>query len=223
MKNKIALFDFCDTLVDFQTGDAFIDFIRENTNKKRAFIFEKFRLLLIKIKFFSVLSRLLPKNNWHKKLKLFQLKGYTKNEIEHLSLLYYTKQIKPHLITKIIQELQHYKEKGYSIYIVSGGFSDYIIHFCKEFGINKPIATNIKYKDGICLGIIDGIDCMHTEKIDKIKNVIDLSNIDIEESVAYSDSITDLPLLTIVKRGIVVSKKYSQNWAASNNLKEIII
>ena len=82
MKNKIALFDFCDTLVDFQTGDAFIDFIRENTNKKRAFIFEKFRLLLIKIKFFSVLSRLLPKNNWHKKLKLFQLKGYTKNEIE---------------------------------------------------------------------------------------------------------------------------------------------
>ena len=112
MKNKIALFDFCDTLVDFQTGDAFIDFIRENTDKRRAIIIEKFRLFLIRIKFFSVLNRFLPNNNWHKRLKLFQLKGITKNEIEHLSLLYYTKRIKPHLITKIIQELQQYKEKG---------------------------------------------------------------------------------------------------------------
>ena len=223
MKDKIALFDFCDTLVDFQTGDAFIDFIRENTNKKRAFFLEKVRLFLIKMRFFAILSKFLPNNNWHKKLKLFQLIGISKNEIEHLSLLYYTEQIRPHLITKIIQELQQYKEKGYSIYIVSGGFSDYITHFCKEFEINKPIATNIKYKDGICLGIIDGIDCMHTEKIDKIKNVIDLSNIDIEESVAYSDSITDLPLLTIVKRGIVVSKEHSQYWVTTNGLEEIII
>ena len=223
MKNKIALFDFCDTLVDFQTGDAFIDFIRENTDKRRAIIIEKFRLFLIRIKFFSVLNRFLPNNNWHKRLKLFQLKGITKNEIEHLSLLYYTKRIKPHLITKIIQELQQYKEKGYSIYIVSGGFSDYIIHFCKEFEINDPIVTNIKYKNRICLGIIDGIDCMYAKKIDKIKEVIELKNVDMERSVAYSDSITDLPLLTLVKNGVVVSKKHSQNWVATNKLKEIII
>ncbi len=223
MKNKIALFDFCDTLVDFQTGDAFIDFIRENTDKKRAIIIEKFRLLLIKIKFFSILNRFLPNNNWHKRLKLFQLKGITKNEIEHLSLLYYTEQIKPHLITRIIQELQQYKSYGYSIYIVSGGFSDYIVHFCKEFEINKPIATDIKYKNGICLGIIDGIDCMNAKKIDKIKEVLDLSNVDIEQSVAYSDSITDLPLLTLVKNGFVVSKKHSQNWARTNKLRETII
>ena len=223
MKNKIALFDFCDTLVDFQTGDAFIDFIRENTDKRRAIIIEKFRLFLIRIKFFSVLNRFLPNNNWHKRLKLFQLKGITKNEIEHLSLLYYTKRIKPHLITKIIQELQQYKEKGYLIYIVSGGFSDYIIHFCKEFEINDPIVTNIKYKNRICLGIIDGIDCMYAKKIDKIKEVIELKNVDMERSVAYSDSITDLPLLTLVKNGVVVSKKHSQNWVATNKLKEIII
>ena len=223
MKNKIALFDFCDTFVDFQTGDAFIDFIRENTKKKKAFIFEKFRTLLIKIRFFSVLSKFFPSNNWHKKLKLFQLKGTTKSEIEHLSLLYYTELIRPHLITKIIQELQQYKEKGYSIYIVSGGFTDYIIHFCKEFEINEPIATNIKYQNGICLGVIDGIDCMHAAKIDKIKKVIDLSNIDFEQSVAYSDSVTDLPLLTIVKNGVVISKKHSQHWPIINNLKEIIV
>ena len=223
MINKIALFDFCDTLVDFQTGDAFIDFIRENTKKKKALIFEKFRVFLIKIRFFSILSKIFPSNNWHKKLKLFQLKGSAKSEIEHLSLLYYIERIKPRLIKRIIQELQQYKKEGYSIYIVSGGFSDYIIHFCKEFEINEPIATNIKYKNGICLGIIDGIDCMHAAKIDKIKNVIDLSNINLEQSVAYSDSITDLPLLTIVKNGVVVSKKHSQNWVATNKLKEIII
>ena len=223
MKNKVAFFDFCDTLVDFQTGDAFIDFIRENTKKKKALVFEKFRVFLIKIRFFSILNKIFPNHNWHKKLKLFQLKGNIKSEIEYLSLLYYSQRIKPHLITRIVQELEQYKEKGYAIYIVSGGFTDYIVHFCKEFEINEPIATDIKYKDGICLGIIDGIDCMHAAKIDKIKKVIDLSNIDWEQSVAYSDSITDLPLLTIVKNGVVISKKHSQNWAASNNLKEVII
>ena len=64
---------------------------------------------------------------------------------------------------------------------------------------------------------------MNAKKIDKIKEVVDLSKVDIEQSVAYSDSITDLPLLTLVKNGFVVSKKHSQNWARTNKLREIII
>lgn len=223
MKNKVAFFDFCDTLVDFQTGDAFIDFIREKTRHKKALLLERIRVFLIRVRFFAVLSKLFPTNNWHKKLKLFQLRGITKKEIEHLSQMYYTECIKPHLITKIVEELKQYREKEYAIYIVSGGFSDYIVYFCKEFKIPPPIATNIKYKNDVCLGIMDGLDCMHAAKIDRIKEVLDLSKVDLENSVAYSDSITDLPLLTLVKDGIVVSKKQPQYWAITNSLKEIII
>ena len=32
---KIALFDFCETIANFQTADAFVDFVRFNENKKK--------------------------------------------------------------------------------------------------------------------------------------------------------------------------------------------
>ena len=36
-REKVAFFDFCETLVDFQTADAFCDYVRERTKKTKMF------------------------------------------------------------------------------------------------------------------------------------------------------------------------------------------
>ena len=47
---KIAIFDFCETLVDFQTADAFVDYVREHTDELSVRRKEKINLILRKYK-----------------------------------------------------------------------------------------------------------------------------------------------------------------------------
>ena len=46
--------------------------------------------------------------------------------------------------------------------------------------------------------------------------------LDIVDTIAYSDSKSDLPLLLMVKDGYVISKNKSQIWSVENKLKEIL-
>ncbi|MDO6743439.1 HAD-IB family hydrolase [Tenacibaculum soleae] len=219
---KLALFDFCETLIQFQTADRFIDFVRNKERNKRMIWLEFLRKFLVKIKFFAVLERLIKTNNCHKRLKLYQLKGIDRQRIDTYAEFYYQKDLKTNMISNIIDLLEEYKLKGYKTLIVSGGYEEYIKYFAKEFGIDNVVATNIGFDNDKCKGVIDGIDCLNENKIPKIEKQINLSDYDLENSIAFSDSITDLPLLKLVGNGIVVSRDKSQVWAKKNNLNEIM-
>ncbi|MFJ1329478.1 MULTISPECIES: HAD family hydrolase [Capnocytophaga] len=220
---KVALFDFCETLVSFQTADRFVDFVRKKTKSTRMLFWEYVRFLLVKFRFFRIISIFFPKNNWHKKLKMYQLKGFSQKKLRELSQEYYTLEIRPNLILPIQQELEEKQTQDMNICVVSGGFSIYIEPFCREFGVSKMVATDIGFtQKGRCTGRMKGVDCMHEKKITRLKEILDFSQVDWGSSIAYSDSITDLPLLTIVGEGVVVSRKKSQQWAKQHNLKEII-
>lgn len=219
---KLALFDFCETLIQFQTADRFIDFVRNKERKKRMIWLEFLRKFLVKFKFFAVLERLIKTNNYHKRLKLYQLKGIDRQRIDTYAESYYQKDLKINMISNITDLLKEYKLKGYKILIVSGGYEEYIKYFAKEFGVDNVVATNIRFDNGECKGVIEGLDCLNQNKIPKIEKQINLSDYNLENSIAFSDSITDLPLLKLVGNGTVVSRNKSQVWAKKNNLNEIV-
>ena len=64
MKQKLALFDFCETIIQFQTADGFIDFIRDKTNSRLMKRLELVRIFLAKIKFFGVLFNKEKIHSW---------------------------------------------------------------------------------------------------------------------------------------------------------------
>ena len=93
-----------------------------------------------------------------------------------------------------------------------------------ESCFRHPISyTDICFdKKDICKGIFQGVDCMNENKIIKMKKKIkDIDEFNLDDSYAYSDSISDLPLLNFVGNGIVVAKN-KQQWMTENNFNLIL-
>ncbi len=210
--DKVALFDFCDTMVDFQTGNAFTKYIIKHVD------INMISKLVYKIKH-TWYKHILGKD-FEKYLLLQCCRGIKKNDMERLALNYYYEIVRPHLIRATVDKLLYYKNHGYKIYIVSGGFDMYLKYFAEEFGVDGVFSTKVQFKHNICTGKFDGIDCMGTNKIKILKDFFGKDSID---GVAYSDSITDLPLLKFVSSGFAVGvdEKYLK-WAEQNGLKTLI-
>jgi len=219
MDEKVVLFDFCETLVDFQTADAYVDYVRTVTGSKRMIGLETVQKVLRKYKVISVLEKLTPGQSINKKLKLYQLKGICQDRLVQYAEQYYHSCIKPHFITKILEKMIEYKNDGCKVGLVSGGYGIYLHFFVEEYKLDFCLSSNIKFKNGICTGKIDGIDCLNENKIKLLNRHYKEKPI---YTIAYSDSISDLPMFKWVNKGIVISRGKSQEWSKQYNLEEIV-
>ncbi len=219
-QDKVALFDFCETLVNFQSGNAFVDYVRREKNSF------KFNLRYkIHKKFCKIKSRII-KNFIGKEDYLGIIKNLSKQELENLALNYYVEKIRPNFNLSVIQELKRLKNEGYRIYVVSGGYDTYLKYFAEEFNIDGIFSTKLKYdKNDIFTGKFDGIDCMCSNKILLLKNFFKNEPFNEYETVAYSDNISDLPLLKLCKKGYLVMNKEKAipNWAKEEKLEVFYI
>ena len=205
---KLAIFDFCGTLVTFQSADKFVDFVRENEGSQRSIFCEFIRKVLIKFKVFQFTNKFFPNNRFHKKFKLLQIRGLSKNHLENYAKKYVNSVIKDNFIEKIVDELKTKQKLGYRIIILSGGYSIYLKYIADYLNLNEKdiIATDIHFKrNNLCAGTIKGLDCTHRNKIKKLLEVInDIRQYDLDKSYAYSDCNSDLPLLQFVGNGVAV-------------------
>lgn len=219
--DKIALFDFCNTVVDFSTADEFVNFVRKKKRLPLMNIKNNFRKFINFLNLTKIIQKYTDKHV-HKLLYLSQLKGLSRSEIEFFAKEYYEKRIKPGFVKETIQEIYRLKKLGYKLYVVSGGYDVYLKYFIKEFNFDGLICTKIDFKNDKVTGIFDGYDCLNDNKIILLKKYFNSENLKNYNSVAYSDSITDLPLLNYCQKGVVISKNSSEEWAKENNFEEII-
>lgn len=219
-KEKVAIFDFCETLANFQTADAYVEYIRERFGNKSMKNKERFRVFLRKTKVMAIANVLFPKGSMNKRLVLWQLKGFSKSELEQYARLYYERKIKPNLIVKIIDELKQLQLLNWRIVIASAGYEIYLKYFCDDFCIplQDLIAVKIKFKNDICMGSFDGGDRLW-DKTDKLESLLDRKSVVIR---AYSDSISDLPLLSWADEAYAVRRIDRQEWSKKYNFKEIV-
>lgn len=221
--NKVALFDFCETLANFQTGDAFVNYVATNYPIRQNIRRNKIRHTLKRFKFISVVERLFPKFSFNKRLVLWQLKGYKHSTIEKASREYYLDKVKPNLIPETIELLRSLQDNGWRVLIVSAGYETYLKWFCQDYGImiSDLIAVKIKFnKAGVCLGRFDGGDRLW-DKVDILSRRFERQEI---QSIAFSDGLSDLPMLMWADEGVVVRKRSNASWnkKLNYNFKEIL-
>ena len=216
---KIALFDFCETLVGFQTADAYVRFVMSNSGET-CLSADRFFTFLNRTRILGLMRRLMPKASIEKRLRLKNLKGMSREKLESLAQRYYTEKLKPAFIVPVVDELKRKKQEGYKIYLVSGGYDIYLKVFAEEFGVDGIVSTRLAFKNGVCTGKFDGPDCMFAHKINYIKQLIPDSGY--EEWYAYSDSATDIPMLKLVGHPVAISSGKSQSWAREQGFEEII-
>ena len=219
--NKVALFDFCETLTDFQTADAYVDYVRKHIGTARMKRIETIQQVLVKTKIIRAFEKLTcNKYSLNKHLKLYQLKGLLRDSLETMAKYYYEEEIKPHFIDEVLCILQERKKQGWEIVLVSGGYDIYLKYFAQEFGINKVISTRIKFNGLQCQGNFDGMDCLNENKVMLLNKIY--GKCIFIESEAYSDSKNDLPFLNWADKGFVISKDTHQSWIDNYSYNEII-
>jgi len=219
MTEKIALFDFCETLANFQTADRFVDYVRENDRRRSILFLKMIHSVLRRTRIIAALSLLFPHKSINKRIYALQLRGLRYEEIDHYARLYYNTVIHPNLIPRMLEELQRQQIDGYRIVLVSGGYDFYLKYFAAEFRIetNDIICTSFVFKNGKCTGLFQGQDCLFDEKVKRINRLLKDHQ---ESSIAYSDSKSDLPMLEWAKTAIVVREISGKKW--NNKYNEIV-
>lgn len=220
-KKQLAIYDFCETLVDFQTGDEFVFFVGERTGHKRFKHREKIRKKKPFSFFFRVCDRFINfgKGNFNKLFILSELKGLKKSEIDRLALVYYTERIKPHLIKPVLDRLINDMKKG-DVIIVSASYFPFLTYFGKEYKIKTIITNEFEYKNELFTGRLVAKDCWGKEKVKRL--IEEVNSFEDYYSVSYSDSSSDLPILEVADKQVVVSRNKPQSWAAKRGYEQII-
>ena len=216
---KVAIFDFCETLIKFQTADAFIDFVLLETKSIRMFAIELFRRLLFKLRVNLLFKSIWDRKSINKQIRLYELKGIKRNVLIQMAGEFYTKRLKPNIIPEVLSQMIIKKNEGYKIGIVSGGLSIYIDMFCEDYYVDFCISSKLQYKNEKSTGKLEGMDCMGENKVEALSRILKFTP---SYSIVYTDSITDLPLLQWANDGVVVSRNKHQNWINTYNFKEII-
>lgn len=216
--NRVALFDFCETLANFQTADKYVHYTRERYHTPLMRIRFAVYLMMKRFRIVSFLSTKFPRSSINKRLILLQLRGLSKSLLDKSAREYYKDVVKPNLITSIVEEMLSLQTAGYEIVLVSGGYDIYLKYFAEEYGIDKVISSHIRFVGNICLGTIEGKDCLSEEKVSRLEE--SFPNRSEYYFVAYSDSASDIPLLNWADEAVVV--RHSQNLAWPHGFREII-
>ena len=133
---RIAFFDFCETLVDFQTADAFVHFVRRKHGNSRMTIRNILGVFLSKTYVLRVIDKLFHCAA-NKRMVLWQLKGLPQSAVETYAQEYYHDMLVPHSIKAIQERLENLQKEGWRIVLVSGGYDVYLKCYAKANGINS--------------------------------------------------------------------------------------
>lgn len=169
------------------------------------------------LKAFKIYNRINPGNNWRKRVVLWQLKGVSYEQCDQLAKAYFEEELLPNMVKPIVERLEYHLANKDRVVILSGGYDVYINYFAAHFGVDEVLSSKIAFANNICLGKMDGKDCMRANKVEYIKPLLKG-----EKTICYTDSVTDLPILELVDEPIIVSKNAPQEWAATRNYQQII-
>lgn len=210
---RLAIFDFCDTLVNFQSANEFCKYVLIKESKNSLLNTDRF---FDKFYFYRLFAKLGLSHFSQKKVLLRSLKGLTKAELEGYGEQFVQDVIENKLISDVFQRFLDHIKNGDIIVINSGGYEAYLKYFSSKYNIEYTFSTRFKYVNNIFSGEIEGNDCLGQDKVARMKE-IDILEKGYKEIFVYSDSITDIPIFNIASQRIAVIKgNMIPKWCQSN-------
>ena len=206
-ERDLILYDFCGTIADFQTGNAFVRFVLKKKNMQGN-LCEKIRLFLNRIGFVKHFNYIFPQMAINKFLLLYQLKGIRYEELDKLAQQYYVEHVRPHLIGKVLDTIERHRSEGALIVLDSAGYEIYLKYFIEEYHIPVLLASEFEYRNGVFTGHLIGKDNYGYEKVRRLDTYFGNANFTsgFASVVGYSDSCSDLPVLEHCNQVICVNE-----------------
>lgn len=132
-------------------------------------------------------------------------KGWDKNEIEKIVSEALEEVVAPLVYAEALFLIDEHMREGREVYIVSASPEEVVRPLARYIGVDNVIATRAKIdEDGRYTGEVD-LYAYGPEKAMAVRDLAAVKGIALSESYAYSDSITDQPLLELVGHPVVVN------------------
>ncbi|WP_293790866.1 HAD family hydrolase [uncultured Corynebacterium sp.] len=112
--------------------------------------------------------------------------------------------ITPFIYAEARELIEWHREQGHSIAIVTASASIMVQPIAKELGADHLFATELEEKDGRFTGAVTHFNKGHA-KVERIRELVAEHGYDLDESYAYSDAATDIPMLELVGNPVAVN------------------
>ena len=124
-------------------------------------------------------------------------------------LLALNERVLPVLLGKIRPEARRlvdiHRHAGRNTYIVSAAPSEIVEPLAIALGMTHGIGTRGEVVDGVYTGELEGPFCYGQGKVDAIAEIAHFERLDLAQCYAYSDSASDLPMLSAVGHPVAVN------------------
>ena len=185
--SNIAFFDFDGTITK---KDSLIDFIRFVVGDIKfffGFVFLIPMLILFKLKIIN--------NNRAKEILLsYFFKGWSEAKFVELTNSYSLNNINKILRPQALERINWHKKQDHRIVVVTASIDHWILPWCEQNNLDL-IATKLEIKNGKISGKYLGKNCYGIEKVNRIKELYDLSKYN--KIYAYGDSKGDKEMLAL--------------------------
>ncbi|MEJ5918935.1 MULTISPECIES: HAD family hydrolase [unclassified Corynebacterium] len=105
--------------------------------------------------------------------------------------------ISPYVYAEARELIQHHQRLGHDVYVVSASAEELVEPIAAAIGVPRTVATRLEVKDGIYTGVVPFF-CRGGNKSAELQRLAKLHGYDLNYCYAYSDSITDEPMLSTV-------------------------
>ncbi len=131
-------------------------------------------------------------------------KGWNKAEVEDVVREALEDVVDPYIYQEALDLIALHRALGRRVFIVSSSPEEVARPLAERMGVADVIATRAEIVDGLYTGRLE-FYCYREHKAEAIRRIAGELGIDLEASYAYSDSITDRPMLESVGNPVAVN------------------
>lgn len=131
--------------------------------------------------------------------------GWEKDHVSTLVETALTEVIDPLVYAEAVELIESHQEAGRRVYLVSASPEEIVLPLSRHLGVDDAIATRARIDDaGRYTGEVEFYSAGE-HKVTAIRSEAATFDIDLDHSFAYSDSVTDVPMLEAVGHPVAVN------------------
>jgi len=131
-------------------------------------------------------------------------KGWDRAEVERLVRDVIVDVIDPYVYQEALDLIALHRQEGRRVYIVSSSPEEVVRPLARHFGVSGVLATRARIVGGRYTGELE-FYCAGQGKAEAVLLLAERAGVDLQASYAYSDSISDLPMLETVGHPVAVN------------------
>jgi HAD superfamily hydrolase (TIGR01490 family) len=133
------------------------------------------------------------------------VKGKHETEMDELCLHVFREVLLPSVFIEAKSEINFHKENDAKVIILSSALKPICSSMSESLGMDGYICSSLESRDGYLTGKPDGRLCYGEEKLNRLTGYCSANNMNPSALWYYSDSISDLPVLSSVGNPVCVN------------------